>query len=224
MRYITLSHTLKENSPVHVALKEPEFIQTSQISDGDGYNSFLLILENHSGTHIDAPGHFLENGRIISDYEPDELIFNNPLVLDISKGENELIEISDMLEIDLTDVNCLFFRTGFEKYRKNYSEKYLTGNPGISPGVVYWIRKNFPDVRCLGIDCISISSYKNPKLGVEAHLNAFRENEELGKPLLLIEDMKLNNIKNEDIKSVIVVPWQIEGIDSAPCNVFAKIK
>lgn len=59
----------------------------------------------------------------------------------------------------------------------------------------------------------------------KAHLNAFIENEELGNPLLLVEDMNFENVENPDsIEKVIVAPWQIKGIDSAPCTVIAKIK
>lgn len=224
MGYITLSYILEETSPVHMSLKKPQIIRNSQISRGDGYNSYRINVENHSGTHVDAPGHFIEEGKLISDYHPDELVFNNPLILDISKGQNELIGIDDVFETGLDGVDCLFFRTGFEKFHGSDPEKYITQNPGISPETVYWIRKNFKSIRCLGMDCISISSYQNPELGKEAHLNAFEENYMFGEPLLLIEDMKLDNVKNEDLESIIVVPWQIKGIDSAPCTVFAKVR
>ena len=92
-------------------------------------------------------------------------------------------------------------------------------------GVCQWLRENYPQIICIGIDCISISSFQKAKQGKEAHLNAFRENEKLGKPLLIVEDMKLQEIKNlSTIQSITVVPWQIKGIDSAPCTVIAKIK
>ncbi len=46
----------------------------------------------------------------------------------------------------------------------------------------------------------------------------------MGKPLVLVEDMKLNNIKKlNSVKKIIIVPWQIKGIDSAPCTIIAKI-
>lgn len=224
MQYVTLSHWLLDNSPVHIGLKKPEIIPNSQISRGDGYNSFIINVENHSGTHIDAPDHFLNNSKQISNYAPNELIFTNPIILEIFKGQNELIELKDMVGAYLNDADCIFFRTDFEKYRDSDPEKYLTQNPGISPEVIYWIRENFKNVRCIGIDCISISSYQNPNKGKEAHLNAFKIDGNLGESLLLIEDMKLSEIKNGDLKCVIVIPWQIEGIDSAPCTVLAEIE
>ncbi len=222
MRYTTLSYMLEETSPVHIGLKKPKLIHNNQISGESGYNTYLINVENHSGTHVDAPGHFVEGGKIISDYLPDELVFDNPLILNIPKGPNELIKVWDISKIDFTGVDCILFYTGFEKFHEE--DKYLTQNPGVSPEVVYFIRKNFKSVRCLGIDCISMSSYQNPELGEEAHINAFEKNKEFGEPLLLIEDMKLSNVKNEDLRSIIVVPWQIKGIDSAPCTVLAKLK
>ena len=175
MRYVTLSYMLEENSPVHIGLKKLDIVPNNQISRGDGYNSYLISVENHSGTHIDAPGHFLENGKIISDYSPDELIFKHPLILDVPKDQNELIELQDVLEVNLNQVDCLFFRTGFEKFHDRDPEKYLTQNPGISPEVIYWIRKNFQDIHCIGMDCVSISSYQNPKARKRSAFRCFQK-------------------------------------------------
>lgn len=222
MGYTTLSYALEGTSPVHISLKKPEIVHNNQIMGGKGYNTYLINVENHSGTHIDAPGHFVEDGKIISDYQPDELVFNTPLVVDIPKGPNELIKIWDISKIDFKDADCILFRTGFEKFHGDDPEKYLTQNPGVSPEVVYFIRKNLKNVRCIGIDCVSMSGYQNPELGEETHLNAFEKSNDFAEPLLLIEDMKLNGVKNEDLESIIVVPWQIKGIDSAPCTVLAK--
>lgn len=223
MGYITLSYTLEEDSPVHIGLKNLELVHNNQIG-ANGYNTYLINVENHSGTHVDAPGHFLEEGRIISDYQPNELIFNNPIIVDIPKGPNELIKIWDVSKIDFNDADCILFRTGFEKFHDGDAEKYLTQNPGISLEVVYFIRKNLRNVKCIGIDCISMSSYQNPESGKEAHVNAFKKSKDFGEPLLLIEDMKLSSVKDEDLESIILVPWQIKGIDSAPCTVLAEVK
>ena len=222
MNIIKLSYEMEKNSPVHVDLEKPKIKQNNFISKV-GYNSFIIKAENHSGTHVDAPGHFLENGKFISEYSIEELIFRNPLILDLPKNVDELIELKDVLNCDLSNIDILFFHTGFEKFRIENPDKYLTHNPGISPDVILWIRENFPGIRSIGIDCVSISSYKNPEQGREAHVNAFKESEKLGEPLLLLEDMRLHDFKNTSIKEVIVVPWQIKGIDSAPCTVFAKI-
>ncbi len=225
MKYITLSYAIEKDSIVHIGLKNPELIPNNQISKGNGYNTYIIKVENHSGTHVDAPKHFIEDGKPISEYIEHDLIFNNPLIIDIPKTDNQLIEVDDISKIDLTGIDCVIFKTGFEKFHDGDPEKYLTQNPGISPDTILWIRKNFKDVRCLGIDCISISCYQKPDLGSESHLNAFNTGHDLGQPLLLIEDLKLKNIKKEEpIQNIIVVPWQINGIDSAPCTVLGIVK
>ncbi|MBU4534884.1 MAG: cyclase family protein [Euryarchaeota archaeon] len=189
------------------------------------YNSYLINVENHSGTHVDAPGHFLDGGKIISDYSPDELVFNNPLILDCPKKPGELIKLGEIFGRDLEGRDCIIFRTGFGKYRNDDPDTYLTFNPGIASDIIYWLRKNYKNIGCIGIDSVSISSYQKRKDGVKVHLNAFEENENFGEPLLLIEDMKLGDIKNKSsIETIMIVPWQIKGIDSAPCVVLAKIK
>ncbi|MGB9936176.1 MAG: cyclase family protein [Methanobacterium sp.] len=223
MNYIALSHALEESSPVHIGLKKPEISPNIQISKGGGYNSYIISVENHSGTHVDAPGHFIDGGRIISDYNQEELVFNNPLILDVLKGQNELIKIEEISNFDLNNKDCVIFKTNFARFQKENHEAYLNFNPGVDPDLIYWIRKNYPKIRCIGIDCISISAFQKPEEGKKAHLNAFMINEKLGDPLILIEDMKLAHIKDLDsIETIIVVPWQVKGIDSAPCTVLAK--
>lgn len=225
MQYITLSYMLEENSPVHIGLKDPDIHPNSQISEGGGYNSYIINVENHSGTHVDAPGHFLDGGKIISEYNSDDFVFKDPLVLDVPKKQNELIELEDISKVDLEGKDCIFFRTGFGKHRESDHKTYLTFNPGIDPDLVYWIRKNYPEIRCLGIDCVSMGGYQKPEEAKKAHLNAFMKTEELGEPLILVEDMNLKIIENLDIiEMAFVIPWQIKGIDSAPCTVLAKIR
>lgn len=225
MTFVKLSYMIENDSPVHIGLKSPDISPNNQISNGNGYNTYMINVENHSGTHIDAPGHFIEGGKIISDYDPNELVFHNPVILDCPTNQEEQISIEDISNFNLKGKDCIVFHTGFGKYRKENIDTYLTLNPGIEPDLVYWIRKNYPEIRCIGIDCVSISSFKKPEEAKKAHINAFMKNKNLGEPLLLVEDIKIDNIKKLDaIKTLIVVPWNIKGIDSAPCIVLAKNK
>ena len=76
-KYIRLSYTLSEDSLVHIGLKQPKILPINRISEGDDYNTSILTVQNHCGTHIDAPAHFIEEGRPISDFGPEELTFGN---------------------------------------------------------------------------------------------------------------------------------------------------
>jgi arylformamidase len=223
-KLVRLSYTLKENSPIHIGLTKPNITPVNQISHGDNYNTYLLTLENHCGTHVDAPAHFLEDGRKISEYQPDELLFRNPLILDCFKNPGELIGTKEVSRIKLKHYDCIFIRTGFDKYRISNLKNYLTLNPGISPEAVDYLRKNFPNLACLGIESISISRFGHQNEAIETHQTAFREKDDYGNPLLLVEDLNFQSLSDEIVAEVLVVPWQIGGIDSSPCTVLARIK
>ena len=173
---------------------------------------------------MDAPRHFIPDGRAISDYSFDDLIFNNPLLIDCPTDPGEQIELEDIHTQELEGVDCLLLHTGFSRIRDRDKEIYRTRNPGISPDVIRWLRKEFPAIRCIGIDSISISSFMHRELGREAHTAAFIKQTGLGEPLLLIEDMNLNTLSTDNKRrQVVVIPWQILGIDSAPCIVLAQV-
>lgn len=222
MKLTSLSFMIKEDIPLYGGkLPCPLFTENSSISDGDTSNSYLLTLHNHSGTHIDAPKHFIDSGRPIYDYSIEELTFQNPVLVECPVGASSLIFPSDLEYAcqSLSECDCLLLRTGFEKYRNQ--DRYIFENPGISSETIFWLRRNYPEIRCIGIDCISISSFSHREEGRFAHRAAFQTSVEMGPPLLLIEDMKLSVVENGSFFTLIVVPWQIEGIDSAPCNVIA---
>jgi len=224
MEYLLLSYIIDENSPFYIGTTKPVITPNNQISRGSSYNTYLITIENHCGTHVDAPAHFSPTGRKISDYNLQELTFNHPLILDCPKDPGENITIDDLWEVQMDGVDCIFFRTGFGKYRDADVETYLSQNPGISAAAIHWLRKKYKSIRCLGIDSISISNYGNEERGIKTHLAAFNADNSLGKPLLLVEDLKLDNISPKDrVKSIIILPWQIGVIDSAPCTVLAVL-
>jgi arylformamidase len=252
MKYLLLSHSINEHTPVYGDTPRPCILPLSQISRGDASNIVLLSIHNHTGTHIDAPKHFVDDGKAISEYSPDELIFKNPVIVNCLKNEESLITPDDLKPASqmLQKSDCLLLHTGFWKYRSE--ERYRTHNPGIAPETMLWIRKEYPNIRCIGIDSISVSSYQYRSIGREAHKAAFTVKEGVGEPLLLIEDMDLskvsmdlnkismdlnrvsmdlnmvsmdlNKVSCSKLKMVIVIPWQVNGIDSAPCSVLAKVE
>lgn len=224
MKYLLLSHALDENTPLYGSIPAHHVFPYSEISKGDAVNTVVISIHNHTGTHIDAPKHFIDDGKQISEFTLDELIFTNPVMVNCLKDGAELIVPDDLKHASqmFQKNDCLLLCTGFGKYRGE--ERYRAYNPGIAPETILWIRKEYPNIRCIGIDSISISSFQHRNEGIEAHKAAFSIKKGLGEPLLLIEDMNLRALSNSKLKLVIVFPWQVNGIDSAPCTVLAEIE
>ena len=224
MSYRILSYPVDQNTPGYGSTPKPTINPYRKISKGDGSNSCIITIHNHTGTHVDAPRHFIPDGRAISNYSFDDLIFNNPLLIECPKDPGELIKLEDIPMQELGSADCLLLHTGFSRIRDRGREIYRTRNPGISPEVIFWLRKEFPLIRCIGIDSISISSFQHREMGKETHKAAFIDQTGLGEPLLLIEDMNLNTLSTDNkLRKVVVIPWQILGIDSAPCIVLAEV-
>lgn len=223
-KYILLSYPIEEKTPHYGNTPAPVIKPFSRISGGANSNSSIISVHNHVGTHIDAPAHFIDGGKKISDYSLDELIFKYPLLLDCPTGADEFIPLKKTLsQSEISEhIDCLLLKTGFSKYR--IEKVYRTNNPGILSDDIIWLRKNYRAIRCIGIDSLSISGYNYKEEGRKSHRAAFFNEIELGKPLLIIEDMDLKNISSNDyFTDIFVVPWQISGIDSAPCTVIAKV-
>lgn len=224
MTKILLSYNIDNDSPYYVGTTKPNITPNTQIENGDDYNSYIIEVFNHCGTHIDAPRHFISGAMSISEYNIDELSFDNPLIIECKKKPDKLITVKDIETTDLNGFDCILFKTGWEKYREDDLDMYLTQNPGVSPDTIDWIRKNHQNIRCIGIDCISMARYDDAEIAKKTHVTAFKTNKSYGEPLLFIEDMKLGQVSvDQTISSLIIVPWQIKGIDSAPCTVIADL-
>lgn len=218
-QYKLLSYPLSVDTYGYGGEKPLRVIKDKAISKGDSCNTFVLIFPNHLGTHIDCPNHFFTSGKKVSQYKIGGFIFYNPVILDCPKQENELITLDDIRDNlkKLKEKDILLLRTGFYRYRP--SMKYARNNPGINPEAAIFIRKNLTNIKCVGVDSISVSPYGNRKIGRETHRIFLQKHLFGGQPVCIIEDMDLSG-NLIGLKKVFVVPLFIEGVDSAPCTVF----
>lgn len=192
---ILLSYKLTKNTPLYGNTPSIEIKHDKNIVKGDTCNTFLMKLHNHSGTHIDASRHFCNDGKSIAGYKTTQLIFNSPLVVECSKKPKDMIDIKDLsgFEEELRKCDMLILKTGFWKYRNK--DIYRSQNPGITPKLADYIRSEFGNIRCIGIDSISISSYSNREMGRKAHEIFLKRNDYHDDPVLLLEDMNLSDKK-----------------------------
>jgi kynurenine formamidase len=216
-----LSHSLSKKTPMYGGREGVQITETSCICHGDSANSLHLALPNHVGTHVDAPRHFFDAGACVDDYSPDFWFFESPLLIDCPKGLDGLIEPSD---IDLERIrnsapDCIFFRTGFEQRRAERS--FWENNPGVSPELGVWLKKELPSVRLIGLDVISVNRWQDRPTGRIAHKNLLGTDH--GAPILIIEDMKLSHVDSE-IERAVVSPLLIEKADGGPCTVMVSLK
>jgi arylformamidase len=215
MKCLFLSHIFTSEIPVYGGRVTIAAEHVKSTEHGDSSNVFKFSLENHWGTHVDCPAHFFTGGMDVNDYEPDFWIFLHPQVILINAKQMQIIGEQDFPDAIDQKTDLLLLKSGWGKFRTE--DSYCTQNPGLDPDAARYLRREFPSIRAVGFDWVSLSSYGNRELGREAHRNLLNPTGE-GHPIVAIEDMALD--KNlVGLTSVLVVPLRIDGIDSAPCTV-----
>tara|TARA_Y100001970_G_scaffold51317_1_gene64946 strand:+ start:28769 stop:29425 length:657 start_codon:yes stop_codon:yes gene_type:complete len=217
--WIWLSHTLNENTEGYRGNKSLDINNTSSIKDGHSSNSITFTMNNHLGTHVDAPYHFIDNGKKISDYTASDWVFKSPLIINIKLTPGELL-YPDAIEKELDivdDADILIIKTEFEQYRG--SRMYWEKSPGYSADLCELLLEKFKSIKGFGFDSISLSSLLHREEGRRAHRKL------LSHDIRIFEDLKLSNINPKDsLETVIASPLIIDGCDGGPCTIMAEIK
>lgn len=221
--HICLSHIIRPNTPAY-GDRDRIFIRSnSSIKGGDSANSSCWVFSNnHIGTHLDAPRHFSEHGKRTYDIPVSDFIFNQVHLVDIHCSEARLIGPDDFSAIGSlipTDTELLFIRTGYEQYREE--KKYWNDNPGLAPELADYLRQNFPAMRCVGFDFISLTSWKFREEGRASH-KAFLCPGDGEQAILVIEDVALANIDGK-LQKTIVAPLFVEDGNGGAVTIFAEV-
>lgn len=221
MKYRFLSYPVSEKIPTYGTTPKPVAKKINDMETGAHCNTGEFTMSNHAGTHVDGPRHFNASGRAITEYSADELVFVRPYVLDVSMEPGGLIPSTDFENSrdEILGCDILIIRTGFSLKRDE--PVYYEMNPGISPEAATYLRNNFPELKGIGIDSISVSSFAHREEGRVTHQIFFDTEKYSSKPLLLIEDMDLSG-DFSGLKKIIVAPIMLQGLDSAPCIVIAE--
>jgi arylformamidase len=214
-----LSHYLDSTTPCYGNAFHAQFSKASCICDGASSNSLKMTFSNHIGTHIDLPRHFDDNGLHLNDYAPESWFFKQVQLLDIPLKDEELLSVSHLEGKIEKNTEVLLVRSCFEDKRGKV--EYWQNNPGIEEEVGLWFRKNFPNLQILGFDFISVSSFQKRDIGRKAHKTLLAMNFE-GKPLRVIEDMKLAHLKRAP-KNLLISPLLVSQADGIQVTVWGDI-
>lgn len=209
MEPVFLSFFYEESTPVYGGAKDTiSFKSTSSIKEGNTANGFVIQLPNHSGTHLDFPHHFDDDGRTCSDYPPGFWIFEKVGFLACT-----IEEVPDKIVTLPGDIELLILKTGFGSKRNE--EVYWSSQPVIPASFAAMLRSAFPQLRVFGFDLISLTSKLDRPEGKKAHLAFLIEND-----ILVLEDMNLEHLTVSP-SGVIITPLLIKDADGSPCTVIA---
>ncbi len=220
-KYVWLSYTINSVTPAFGGGWGFQCEQTQSLTKGDSCNHLLWHFPNHLGTHVDTPGHFYENGVTVDEFEPEFWFFTKIIVIEVDITPNKvIIEPEDVIPFMNGSPDIVIIKTGVGSIRGK--QQYWENNPGLSPELGERLRKQYPGLKAVGTDSISISNWHNRELGRKAH--RYFLNPVYGEKFVLVEDMKLSTIDSKThIDNIIISPLRIEAADGSPCTIVAKI-
>jgi arylformamidase len=211
---IYLSHPLSIDTPGYAGNVGFEAKRVKSICEGDSCNQMHIAMSNHVGTHVDVPAHFVEQGRTITDYFPNEWIFNSPCLIELPCQPSQVINAASIASCNPnTHCDLLLIKTNFECYR--HEDTYWKNSPVFHKDLGPYFESEFKNLSVLGFDCISLTSLSDRQMGREAHKQI------LGRGIRIIEDMKLADLVQCPHK-VMAYPLLISEADGAPITVVAN--
>lgn len=205
MTIYDISLTYTEDLPTWPGDPTIQLKQISSIKNGDLANVTELSMCVHAGTHIDAPDHFLGNGKTVEDI-PLELMVGSAAVIEIpalgtiSAADIKAAQIPD-------DVKRILIKTSNSEYwaagNRKFQEDFIAPDGEAAKTLVDM------GMEVIGVDYLSVAPFNDPELTHKILLEA---------GVLVIEGLDLSRIDPGEY-TLLCLPLKIGGSDGAPARV-----
>jgi arylformamidase len=202
MRVIDISVPNGPGQHVYPGDPAPRVDRAKQIARGDVCNVSLLTMGSHTGTHVDAPYHFIDGGPRLGEVPLDRMV-GEAVVLDLrgrsAVGGDALADAairSGDIVLCLTDNSA---RWGAPDFQRDFT--YLTLDAArllVGRGV-----------RAVGIDYLSIEQFGSREFPVHLLL--------LGAGVFIIEGLDLRGV-DPGRYTLVCLPLKFPELDGAPAR------
>src|SRR5438067_12505026 len=126
------------------------------LKGGDSSNNSEIRMGTHTGTHIDAPWHSIENGRSVDQISLNACV-GRARVADMTHVA-EAISLDDLLALNLSPFpERVLFKTRNSKLWAEQVAKFTTDYTSLSAEAAQWLSDN--DVELVGVDYLSVERY-----------------------------------------------------------------
>jgi arylformamidase len=211
MAIYDISVPLSATTPTYPSDPAIEIQSWSDLGRGDHANVSLLHFGAHSGTHVDAPAHFMAGGLKVDALPLEKLL-----------GEVTVVEVPiDVTAIDgdFVSHNCnraterVLFKTRNSDFWNNPEVGFRTDYTYLEPGAAR--RLTEIGIQLVGIDYLSIEQYKSESF--ETHLIL------LSSGVVILEGVDLRNVSAGRYE-LICLPLRIAGGsgDGAPARAILR--
>lgn len=173
----------------------------------DGAEVSVITMGTHTGTHIDAPRHFVAGGTGI-DSLPLEALVGPVTVVDVTEVEGNTIEPKHLEHLNLRHTKRLLFKTQNSVRRLLDQEEFTTDYVSLSLETAQLLVDS--GVQLIGVDYLSVEKKGSP--GHPVHVAI------LSAGIVIIEGVRLIDIEPGEY-NMAALPMNIVDGDGAPTRV-----
>jgi kynurenine formamidase len=206
---LDLTREISTDTKVFPGSPLPKFITWNKM-EIHNYHSEVVFMSTHTGTHMDAPSHFVTGVSSIDQISVNRFI-SRAILVKIAKTSDELITASEIKasKAKILEGNSVVFSTSWENEVDN--DYYFNQSPGLSEDAAeYLIDKR---VNAVCIDSPSIDRGSDSNFPVHKLL--------LSKDILIVENLcHLSKIDNQDF-TLIMMPLKLSGASGSPIRAIA---
>ncbi|ESQ53714.1 hypothetical protein EUTSA_v10026013mg [Eutrema salsugineum] len=180
----------------------------ASMKNGSFANVSEMKLSVHSGTHVDAPGHFIDE-YYDAGFDSDSLdlqTLNGPaLLVDVPRDKNITAEVMESLHIP-RGVRRVLFRTLNTDRRLMFKKEFDSSFAGFMTDGAKWLVEN-TDIKLVGLDYLSFAAFEESPATHKVIL--------AGRDIIPVEALKLDDVE-VGTYSLHCLPLRLVNAEGAP--------
>ncbi|MDP4171899.1 MAG: arylformamidase [Bacillota bacterium] len=198
MKIVDISRKLERGIPTWPGDTPFTFEISWPMEESGSVNVGRLVMSTHTGTHIDAPYHFDNEGKKIYDLDL-ELYIGPARVVDMQ--EKEYICAADLKEMNLDGMKRMLFRTNSWENASRFPKKITYLHPDLGP---FLAEKG---ILLIGVDVPSVDPLDSKELPAHHSLNRHG--------IHILEGIDLEGVQTGDYE-LIALPLPLAEADGSP--------
>ena len=197
--------TISPGMPLWPGDPPVELSQVLSMDQGAGANLSSLSFSLHTGTHVDAPHHFLNNHRTVESL-PLDVLTGPCYVLHLDDGVTAIT--ADVLEAAQLPVGVsrLLLRTRNSDLWTKGVTQFQTSFVAVTLDGAEWLVRR--GIKLVGVDYLSVAPYKNSRPTHVALLQA---------GVVILEGLDLSQVA-QGFYDLYCLPLKVAGSDGAPAR------
>ena len=208
-KIVDLSWEFTADTPIYPGDPEPS-VTVATTLENEGYNLSTLVMGTQTGSHVDAPYHFSNEGATIDQMELDFFLGDAIVVRVTDKKAEEAITMEDIepYKEQITPGKIVLFNTNW--YKKRGTEEFFH-HPYVNGEVAHYLVEQ--GVRFIGIDTINADQTGGTEFPVH---DLFSE-----KRLMIVENLAYFDRIDFENPYIIAIPMKVVGCDGSPVRAIA---